>query len=158
MNKKKIAILFLILAVIVGGFLIVRVLIGGSKIEPEEELRPPEREPGPADTSETILIDLFKSNESGQSGIATVDEFAGQTQIVLQMVSWDEDIVQPAQIRSGNCGNIREVRYQLNNIVNGRSETVVNISARDVTGERPFVVVVYESLENPDSIVSCGGK
>lgn len=156
MNKKTIAIVAVV-AVVIVGFLVVRFFSAEPETETEERVGPPAGTPGPADVIDTTLVDLFEVDESGQSGFATIDEFDDETQVVLQ-ISGEPDSTRSASIRSGSCDNPGEVMFDLNDVVNGRSETSFGISADEIVGAGPFLIAVFATDDESEALVACGDR
>jgi hypothetical protein len=77
-----------------------------------------------------VTVQLAEFEDSGQSGTATLIPMKAQTQIVLKIEPGPpEDDPQPVHVHFGNCGiNLGEVRFLLNDVVAGKSTTIVDAS------------------------------
>ena len=82
-----------------------------------------------------VTVQLVEFEDSGQSGTATLTPMEAQTQIVLEIEPGPaEDDPQPVHVHFGNCGiNLGEVRFPLNDVVAGKSTTVVDASLTPLT-------------------------
>src|SRR3989344_8748195 len=69
---------------------------------------------------------LNEQNNSGESGIAMLNEFGGKTTVSLTVNNAPESGEQPAHIRTGACPSPGAVTYPLTNLVNGSSVTVLD--------------------------------
>jgi hypothetical protein len=110
----------------------------------------------PAAAQESVTIDLDELNDSGQSGTATLTEENGQTRVVIDInAPEEEDIEQPAHIHAGTCDDLGGVEYPLDNVVDGSSETVVDVSLEDLMSG-VYAVNVHLSTDEPGTWVACG--
>jgi len=119
--------------------------------------------PPPADEeaiseSETASVNvvLSEQNESGELGTATLAEVDGQVVVTLNLTGFEEEVEQPAHIHLGSCPDVGAVSYGLTNVVNGVSETTLNVTLEQLKNEQPLAINVHESADNPQNYVSCG--
>jgi len=107
--------------------------------------------------SSTFSVQLEEIDESKQGGLATITEIEGKTSVLVELdaiLSVDE---QPANIYSGACPNPGDkVAFELNKIIEGRSETIYNENIEDFKSNAPFAIVVHKSDEEVSVNVSCG--
>ena len=101
-------------------------------------------------------IVLEQVGVSGQSGTAVFQGDGDKTKIVLSMVGKKFSLPQPAHIHLGKCPTPGAVKYPLNNVVNGKSETVVAVSIEDLFADLPLAVNVHESVEKSSVYTACG--
>ena len=82
-----------------------------------------------SDPDETT-VQLVEFEDSGQSGTATLTRMEARTQIVLEIEPGPAEYdPQPVHVHFGNCGiNLGEVKFPLNDVVAGKSTTVVDAS------------------------------
>ena len=64
-------------------------------------------------------------------------------------------LARPAHIHSGSCAATGAVKWALNPVVNGHSETVVDVSLHDLLNG-PYYVNVHKSAAQPEIAISCG--
>jgi len=155
MNKIGV-IVPVILIVIIAGFLI----FATQQSTPLEE--EPTAEVIPLATPEEtivkkeLVIGLLEQNDSGQSGVATLTEIEGQTSVLIETTGAAADIPQPAHIHEGPCAELGGVNYPLTNVVNGSSETTVDVSFEQLAKELPLAINVHKSGPEIGVYVACG--
>jgi CHRD domain-containing protein len=103
-----------------------------------------------------LTVQLNEQNGSGESGTATFTiNDDGTTHVVLQITGGGAD-PQPAHIHEGTCDDLNpQPAYPLQDVVDGSSETDVDISLDDLTLSS-YAVNVHESAEAVDVYVACG--
>lgn len=96
------------------------------------------------------------AQNSGQDGDATLSEVdAGTTRVVIDVGNAPAN-PQPAHIHRGSCENLDpEPAYGLENVVNGKSTTEVNVAMEDLVGQG-FAVNVHKSADEAQVYVACG--
>jgi hypothetical protein len=112
------------------------------------------------DTNETeideIMINLTRQNDSGEFGTATLTEEDGQVIVTLNLVGVPQNVSQPAHIHNGSCPDVGGVKYPLTNVLNGESETTINVTFDQLEDELPLAINVHRSVENASVYVACG--
>ena len=104
-----------------------------------------------------VAITLNALNNSSQSGRATLTDVDGKkTKVVVEVGSGPAGIAQPAHIHVGACPNPEAVTYPLKNVVNGRSETMLEVSLLTLKEKLPLAVNVHKSAAEVKVYVSCG--
>ncbi|OGD73653.1 hypothetical protein A3K29_00040 [Candidatus Collierbacteria bacterium RIFOXYB2_FULL_46_14] len=101
-------------------------------------------------------IVLEQVGVSGQSGTAVFQGDGDKTKITLSLVGKKFGSPQPSHIHLGKCPTPGAVKYPLNNVVNGKSETVVAVSIEDLFADLPLAVNVHESVEKSSVYTACG--
>ena len=105
----------------------------------------------------TVSLSLNVLNNSNQSGSATLTDVDGKkTKVVVEVGSGPAGTAQPAHIHIGACPNPGAVTYPLKNIVNGRSETMLDVSLLTLKEKLPLAVNVHKSAAEAKVYVSCG--
>lgn len=101
-------------------------------------------------------IKLAEQNGSGQNGTAILTDMEdGTTKVVIE-VSNGTDEPQPAHIHPGSCANLDpKPIYPLNNVVNGRSETIVAAEVHDLT-DGAYAINLHKSATEASTYTSCG--
>ena len=107
-------------------------------------------------TENEITINLTERNNSGESGTATLVEEGGQVIVTLNITGAPENVSQPAHIHVGSCPDVGAVKYPLTNVLNGESETTVNVTLSQLESELPLAINVHQSGENASVYVACG--
>ena len=106
--------------------------------------------------NQTVTVELSEQNSSGESGTATLTEENNQTIVSIGMTGFQENVSQPAHIHIGSCPDVGSVTYPLTNVLNGESETILNVTLDQLEGELPLAINVHKSTEEASVYVSCG--
>ena len=105
----------------------------------------------------SLVVDLLEENKSGQSGVAVLEEIDGQTVVSLSMTGNPASTVsQPAHLHVGGCPATGAVKYPLTNVVDGVSETTLDVTLDQITTELPLAINVYKSASQPSVYTACG--
>ena len=140
---------------------------------PEEEIAVPEETPtsgtskpssqptGSTSTGRRNVVSLLPyigAGTASQSASATLTELsANRTRVVVTLSIPVTGVIQPVHIHNNTCSRLEGVIYPLNNLVNGRSETIINVAFNTlVFGRSPFAVATHKSLTETATITSCG--
>ena len=103
-------------------------------------------------------VTLAEQNASGESGTATIKVEDAGIEVEIEL-DGAPATAQPAHIHSGSCAELGDVVYPLENVVNGKSTTVVDLSLADlaaaVTGGG-MAINVHQSVEDIGTYVACG--
>jgi hypothetical protein len=103
-----------------------------------------------------VAVPLVTQNDSGQDGEATLSEVNSDTTRVVLEVSNPPGDPQPAHIHRGSCENLDpEPAYGLENVVDGKSTTEVNVAIEDLV-DKGFAVNVHKSADEAQVYVACG--
>ncbi len=103
-----------------------------------------------------VTVILEEQNASGQKGKAMLSETDGKTKVTIAIEAGAAGIAQPAHIHVGACPAPGAVKYPLSNIVDGRSETVLDISLATLAKELPLAINAHKSKDDAKTYVSCG--
>lgn len=101
-------------------------------------------------------ISLTEQNGSGESGSVVLIEKDGKVTVTLDMTGTPLDVPQPAHIHSGSCPDVGAVAYPLTNVVNGKSETVLDTTFAKLDAKLPLAINVHKSAAESKVYVSCG--
>jgi hypothetical protein len=111
--------------------------------------------PASAGSSNEVTVELAEQNSSGESGTATLTAAGGKTRVVLALKNPATDS-QPAHIHRGSCQNLdADPLYGLQNVTQGRSETVVDVPLSELTAGG-LALNVHHSNASLDRYVACG--
>ncbi len=110
----------------------------------------------PAPTVPPKMIAIEQTGVSGQSGTATFQKEGDQTKVSLSMVGKSFSSPQPAHIHVGECPKPGSVKYPLNNVINGKSETVIAVKIEDLFSMLPLAINVHKSTEEASIYTACG--
>ena len=103
-----------------------------------------------------LTVELAEQNGSGQSGTATFTVSDDGTSHVSIMLSGGSSEPQPAHIHKGTCDDLDpNPAFPLENVVNGSSETDVDVSLDDLALSS-YAVNVHKSEAEADVYVACG--
>jgi hypothetical protein len=102
-----------------------------------------------------LVIELSELNSSGQSGVATLTDVGGQTSVVIDL-DVASDVSQPAHIHEGVCPGIGPIVYPLTNVVEGYSETLLDVDMESLISQLPLDINVHQSQEQISVYTSCG--
>lgn len=109
------------------------------------------------DVHDTHDVVLSEQNNSGESGTAFLEDLGDGTTRVT--ISSEGALVgvgpQPAHIHSGTCEDLGGVEYALENVVNGSSQTVVNVSLDELLAGT-FAINLHMSPQEAGIYTSCG--
>jgi uncharacterized lipoprotein YajG len=103
-----------------------------------------------------VSMPLVSQNDSGQDGEATLSEVDSETTRVVLEVENPSVEPQPAHIHRGSCENLDpEPAYGLENVVDGKSTTEVNVAVEDLV-DKGFAINVHKSADEVQVYVACG--
>jgi hypothetical protein len=103
----------------------------------------------------TVRVTMTEQNNSGQNGVAVLTEQNGRLMVSLE-ISGGTATPQPAHIHRGTCANLDPApAYPLTSVVNGKSETTLDIGMSALQGGQ-FAVNVHKSGAEASVYVACG--
>ncbi len=108
-----------------------------------------------------IQLNLTMQNNSGVSGTATLHEEDGKVTVTLKtnqnsVLGLIPPPAEPAHIHIGSCPNPGSVKYPLHDVMNGKSETVLNISLAQLKAQMPSAINVHKSSSEINTYIACG--
>jgi len=110
----------------------------------------------PVAAQETVTIRLREQSGSGQSGTAVLTAMGNQTRVVVTLSNPPAGVAQPAHIHEGTCANLNpQPKYPLQSVMNGRSETVVDVPLSQLLAGQ-FAINVHKSQQEISTYVACG--
>src|SRR3989344_3197707 len=140
--------------------LILAILGGGSYVVVKKQKEAKEKkvnEQVEKISKEGLVINLAAQNDSTQTGTATlIDQNNNKTKVVIEINNWKPGVAEPAHIHLGACPTPGAVKYPLNNVVNGRSESMVDKTLAELLKELPLAVNVHKSAAEASVYVACG--
>lgn len=102
-----------------------------------------------------LVVNLSEQNDSGEVGVATLTEKDGKVTVSLVVDGYQPN-AQPAHIHTGACPSPGAVIYPLTNVVDGNSETVLDVTLADLESQLPLAVNVHKSATEANIYTSCG--
>lgn len=100
-------------------------------------------------------IVLNEQNNSNESGIAAIKEKDGKVIVDLLLIGTELDIPQTAHLNMGTCTSPGAIKFVLNSIMNGKSETKLSLSMIDLSKQLPLVLIVDKSNEEANVQAVC---
>ena len=105
---------------------------------------------------ETLVFSLSALNNSGESGTATIMPISDTQSRVEISLTGAPGIPQPAHIHLGACPTPGGVKFPLGNVMNGKSETVLDVTVAALKAQAPLALNVHKSPAEVGVAVSCG--
>ncbi len=102
-----------------------------------------------------ITVTMNAQNDSGQAGTAVLQEVDGQVKVTINLPKLANDR-QPAHIHIGACPSPGAVQYPLQEVVAGKSTTVIAVDAETLLSQLPLAVNVHKSATEASVYTSCG--
>lgn len=103
-----------------------------------------------------LRVGLAEQNDSLQEGVATLVPEGSRTRVILNIDGVPAESIEPSHIHAGACPTPGAVKYPLNNVVNGTSETVLDVSLEQLLAQLPLAINVHKSSKELKAYVSCG--
>lgn len=106
--------------------------------------------------AKNFSIVLNPQNNSGESGIVLFEKLGDKTLVKINLVGFQSDISQSVHFHKGSCDKPLTVKHKINDVINGKSETVLDVKLEDLLKDLPLVVNVHKSFEEDDIHTACG--
>lgn len=139
---------------------IVIIIAGLFYFQSKQAVAPTETGPGEQTSQQPQakekVITLNSQNNSGESGTATLTEADGRVKVVLALGGAPVGILQPAHIHTGTCANLGGVKFPLENVLDGKSETLVGASFDALFSSEALAINVHKSQQEANIYVACG--
>lgn len=108
-----------------------------------------------ADAGQTVVVTLNALNGSGEEGTATLKAEGAKTLVTIRL-SGGSEIEQPAHFHRGNCESYQpRPLYPLNDVVNGKSTTTIDVPIDRLTGG-DLIVNIHKSYADIATQAACG--
>src|SRR5438067_10894137 len=106
-------------------------------------------------SGKSVKVSMKAQNKSGESGSARLTpEGADKTRVEITLKGGPKGTPQPAHIHEGSCAKLDpKPKHGLENVVDGKSTTVVPASLDSVRG---MAINVHKSTDDIKTYVSCG--
>jgi hypothetical protein len=107
-----------------------------------------------AASAQETKVKLEPQNNSNESGTATLTPAGDSTKVVLEVTGAEG--TQPTHIHKGTCAQLDpKPAFPLSPVVNGKSETTVKASAKDLTSGG-YAINGHKSAQDLKTYVFCG--
>jgi len=107
-----------------------------------------------AASAQETKVKLEPQNNSNESGTATLTPAGDSTKVVLEMKGGEG--TQPTHIHKGTCAQLDpKPAFPLSPVVNGKSETTVKASTKDLT-TGGYAINGHKSAQDLKTYVFCG--
>jgi len=105
--------------------------------------------------AKSVNVRIHAQNKSGESGSAKLTpEGADKTRVEISLKGGPAGTPQPAHIHEGTCKKLDpKPKYGLENVVDGKSSTVVPVGIDAVRG---MAINVHKSAQDLKTYVACG--
>lgn len=103
--------------------------------------------------AQALNLELAAQNGSGQSGKAHLTADGEKTRIAIELANAPE-VAQPSHLHKGTCDEIGDVVVPLENVVDGRAESVVDMSLAELR-RGGLIVHAHKSEAEYDTSVAC---
>src|SRR3989344_7939647 len=103
-----------------------------------------------------IVVAMGALNASGQTGKATFSDMNGKTKVMVEISRGTDGVPQPSHIHMGSCSTPGAIVYPLNAVINGKAETILDVSLETLGNKLPLLIMVHKSKEGAKTFVSCG--
>ncbi|MDP9352398.1 MAG: hypothetical protein M3P51_12770 [Chloroflexota bacterium] len=113
---------------------------------------------GVAAGPDSTTVRLDAQNKSGINGTATLtDNGNGTTTISIKLRNTKANSMHPGHLHEGTCkGTIPTIRYPLEDVVDGKSETTVKAPLGRLLSEELYINL-HPSHEKLFPVITCGG-
>lgn len=103
-----------------------------------------------------ITAKLYEQDKSGEIGTVEITPMGEKTKVVLTMSGKKSPVSQPAHLHAGACPTPGAIKFVLNDVMNGVSETVLDTAVANLFTENELAVNVHKSNKEASVLVSCG--
>ncbi len=103
-----------------------------------------------------IVVSMGALNSSGQAGKATLSDMNGKTKVVVEISGGVTGVPQPSHIHMGTILTPGAIIYPLNTVINGKAETILDVSLEMLDTKLPLAIMVHKSKDEAKIFVSGG--
>ncbi|HEX5477188.1 MAG TPA: hypothetical protein VFX09_04970 [Burkholderiales bacterium] len=104
-----------------------------------------------------VHVKIGQENKSGETGTATLTPEGDGTRVVISLNGAPQGVAQPAHIHQGTCKKLNpQPKYGLENVVDGKSTTVVPVSEKVLLASKHLAINVHKSADDLKTYVACG--
>lgn len=111
--------------------------------------------PSPLETEGLIRIAPANPlNDSDQKGKVYWRDDNGKVTVTVSISPGKSNDPQPAFLQSGDCNTPGETKYNLNSVIDGNSQTVLEVSLSEFESQLPLTMTIHTS-QTDDALASC---
>ena len=152
--NQKVAIGVLVVLVVIGGIFLFSNNSEEKKLSDTDAMMTAEDEAMMEKGSVTVVMSAL--NGSGEVGRVVLSDAGGKTKVVVEISGGAIDIPQPSHIHMGESTTPGAILYPLSSVVNGKAETILDVSLETLGTKLPLAVMVHKSKEEIKTFVSGG--
>lgn len=154
---KRNILLLLVLAIFFLGLLVVFIKINREEKPIQQNTSTIKQDiPTTQPVHELTRFSLVAQNNSGEEGWVAFKEIDGKAIVKADVLTYPYPADgQPATIYAGSCNNLGAVKYQLEKLFEGASETVLPISKAELASQLPFAINIYKSASENTEPIAC---
>lgn len=94
---------------------------------------------------ETTIFSLREQENSGERGTAyLIPQADGTTKVSVELTAAAQILERKAHLHTGTCEQLGDIVYSLNELIDGKSDTIVNARAAQLTGEPRLVLAAHK--------------
>ncbi len=106
--------------------------------------------------SEGEVVLLNEISKSGIKGSAKISEEDKKAKVVINLVGVKSEDDIYMHIHKGRCPNVSEIIYDLNSLINGSSESKLEVSVKELIKRSPLAINIHKNEGKKEVVVSCG--
>lgn len=157
MKNSVLATLVVLILLLGGGFLYYRSTLKQPAPSPIVVTGSPTAPPIIRKEGEILIkLDPVQGSPVPQGGYATLAEENGKVVVKVSITQNKLAGPQPVHIHSGSCVKPGEVLYPLTNVVDGKSETTLNVTMKDLQAKGALLINVHKSAAEISVYTACG--
>lgn len=103
-----------------------------------------------------VTMQLLEQSNSGESGTALLQDYGHITRVTITLTGKKSTTPQPAHIHAGDCKNPGEILYRLNDVVDGKSDTIIGAEMGSLFATQSMSVNVHKSETESNVYMACG--
>ncbi|GEM_PF-6361894 len=101
-----------------------------------------------------IILDNFK--DPSFNGLAFIGEEGDKIRVQISIPTENEATPSLVNIYEGKCQEMGQIKYTLNDVVSGSSETTIDTSIKNLRDEFPLFISVHKSSARIGESIACG--
>jgi len=145
-----------VIVVLIVGYMLYSNMQKAPIYEPTTTTTTTEQSASPSATTSEVMVTLSEQNDSGQPGTATLMEVDGKVKVTVKTTGAPAGVAQPAHIHVGACPEVGAVKYPLTSLIDGMSETTLDVTLAELKSELPLGINVHKSGAEVKVYISCG--